>query len=104
MLRISILKLTKFRDTGRVTVVADMGIITGDNIYYLTGGKNQNGYVFSLRIRGGTDALKSYVTDDAGYVDSAGKPVVGAATFKLRNRVIAPDINVTMRDGSIKNG
>jgi hypothetical protein len=41
-------------DTGRIVVVADMGVITGDNIYYLTGGKNRNGYVFSFSIRGGT--------------------------------------------------
>jgi hypothetical protein len=38
-------------DTGRIVVVADMGIITGDNIYYLTGGKNLNGYVFSFSVR-----------------------------------------------------
>jgi hypothetical protein len=36
-------------DTSRVIVVADMGIITGDNIFYLQGkekGENFNGYVF----------------------------------------------------------
>ena len=33
-------KVRRKYDTGRVVVVADMGIITGDNIHYLTGGKN----------------------------------------------------------------
>ena len=39
--------------TGRVIVIADMGIITGDNIFYLTGNKPekpQNGYVFSFSV------------------------------------------------------
>jgi len=45
-----------------------MGIVTGDNIYYLTGGKNLNGYVFSFSVRGGTNAFKDYVLDQEGYV------------------------------------
>ena len=59
-------EIRKNYDTGRIVVVADMGIITGDNIYYLTGGKNRNGYVFSFSIRGGTDAFKKYVLDNEG--------------------------------------
>ena len=65
-------------NTGRIIVVADMGIITGDNIYYLTGGKKDkplNGYVFSFSIRGGTDTFKAYVLNEAGYRDKNGKPV-----------------------------
>jgi hypothetical protein len=65
-------EVRKNYDTGRIIVVADMGVITGDNIYYLTGGKNRNGYVFSFSIRGGTEAFKNYVLDEAGYVDSKG--------------------------------
>lgn len=86
-------------DTGRIVVVADMGIITGDNIYYLTGGKNWNGYVFSFSIRGGTEAFKDYVLDQTGYVDKDGKPVSEDAEFKMKSRVIARDINVTMQNG-----
>jgi hypothetical protein len=65
-------------DTGRVVVVADMGIITGDNIYYLVGNKPekpQNGYVFSFSVRGGTDVFKKYVLDEDGYTDTEGKAV-----------------------------
>lgn len=86
-------------DTGRIVVVADMGIITGDNIYYLTGGKNRNGYVFSFSVRGGTKAFKEYVLDGKGYVGPDGKPAGEDAEFKLKSRVIARDINVTMRSG-----
>jgi len=86
-------------DTGRIVVVADMGIITGDNIYYLTGGKNLNGYVFSFSVRGGTAAFKNYVLDSAGYVGIDGKPIRADAEFKMKSRRIARDINVTLSSG-----
>ena len=88
-------------DTGRIIVVADMGIITGDNIYYLQGkeGKNFNGYVFSFSVRGGTRAFKDYVLLAEGYVDREGRPATENADFKIKSRVIARDINVTLRSG-----
>ena len=92
-------KVRKNYDTGRIIVVADMGVITGDNIYYLTGGKNRNGYVFSFSVRGGTDAFKSYILDEGGYRDGKGGPVEEDSEFKIKSRVIARDINVTMRSG-----
>jgi hypothetical protein len=92
-------EVRKNYDTGRIVVVADMGIITGDNIYYLTGGKNRNGYVFSFSVRGGTSAFKKYVLDNEGYVGSDGKPADEDAEFKIKSRGIARDINVTMVSG-----
>ncbi|MGI6645950.1 MAG: IS1634 family transposase [Limnochordia bacterium] len=62
-------------DTGRIIVVADMGINTGDNIYYLLGGDKGtrfNGYVFSMSVRRGTKELKDYILSEEGYVDSNG--------------------------------
>ncbi|SFG53718.1 Transposase DDE domain-containing protein [Desulfotomaculum arcticum] len=85
--------------TGRIVVVADMGIITGDNIYYLTSGKNRNGYVFSFSVRGGTDAFRNYVLDNEGYVGSDGKPAGEDAEFKIKSRRIARDIIVNMKSG-----
>ena len=76
-----------------------MGVITGDNIYYLTGGKNRNGYVFSFSVRGGTEAFRNYVLDDDGYLDTNGKPVGPDTEFKIKSRRIAREINVTMRSG-----
>ncbi|MDP1552028.1 MAG: IS1634 family transposase, partial [Methanobacteriaceae archaeon] len=90
-------KVRKKYDTGRIVVVADMGVITGDNIYYLTGGKNLNGYVFSFSVRGGAEAFKSYVLDREGYVGTDGKPT--DAEFKMKSRRIARDINVTLTNG-----
>ncbi len=92
-------EVRKNYDTGRIVVVADMGVITGDNIYYLTGGKNRNGYVFSFSIRGGTEAFKEYVLDQAGYLGSHGKPADEDDEFKIKSRRIAREINVTMRSG-----
>lgn len=89
-------------DTGRIIVVADMGIITGDNIFYLQGkekGKNFNGYVFSFSVRGGTDAFKKFVLSDEGYVDKDGKPADEDTDFKIKSRAIARDINVTLPSG-----
>lgn len=82
-----------------------LGIITGDNIYYLTGGekgKNLNGYVFSFSIRGGADAFKTYALDEKGYTDRKGKPVRKETDFKIKSRVIARDIKVTMTNGKTK--
>ena len=93
-------KVRRKYDTGRVVVVADMGIITGDNIYYLTGGKNQNGYVFSFSVRGGAQAFKNYVLDSEGYIDVGGKPAQDDAEFKMKSRAIARDINVTTTSGA----
>jgi hypothetical protein len=94
-------------DANRIVVVADMGIITGDNIYYLKGGdkdKNRNGYVFAFSVRGGTDDFKAYVLAGEGYLcKKNGKPVKAdnddGIDFKIKSRRIAREINVTMQSG-----
>lgn len=95
-------EVRKKYNTDRIVVVADMGIITGDNIYYLTGGKNWNGYVFSFSVRGGTKIFKNYVLDPEGYVDKDGNPAGEDADFKIKSRRIAREINVTMASGKKK--
>ncbi len=88
--------------TGRIIVVADKGIITGDNIFYLLGkdkGRNFNGYVFSFSVRGGTNEFKEYVLSEEGYVGADGKPVSEDNDFKMKSRVIARDVSVTTKSG-----
>lgn len=88
--------------TGRIIVVADKGIITGDNIHYLVGNKPEkplNGYVFSFSVRGGTGDFKEYVLDSNGYVDENGKKADTDTTYKIKSRVTAREINVTMENG-----
>lgn len=95
-------EVRKNYDTGRIVVVSDMGIITGDNIYYLTGTKPekpQNGYIFSFSVRGGTNDFKKYVLDDANYADKDGNPASDDCAFKIKERFIARKINVTMQSG-----
>ena len=92
--------------TGRIVVVSDMGLITGDNINYLVGSKPEkprNGYVFSFSVRGGTDIFKKYVLDETGYTDKNGKHVDENTDFKIKERLIARDINVTMSNGKTKS-
>ncbi|MFA7573662.1 MAG: hypothetical protein WCY24_08055, partial [Lutispora sp.] len=50
---------------GKVVVVADKGMTTGDNIWYtLSAG---DGYVFSMSVRSADKELKDYVLDKKGY-------------------------------------
>jgi transposase len=58
-------RIKKEYDLGRVIVVADKGMSTGDNIYYTLSAKD--GYVFSQSARGANKELKSYITDLEGY-------------------------------------
>jgi hypothetical protein len=92
-------EVRKNYNTGRIIVVADMGIITGDNIYYLTGGKNKNGYVFSFSVRGGAAAFQEYVFDETGYCGADGKPADTVSEFRIKSRITAREINVTMAGG-----
>lgn len=52
-------------DLGRVVVVADKGMCTGDNIWYTLSAKD--GYVFSLSVRGSNKEMKDYVLKEDGY-------------------------------------
>ena len=58
-------RIKKEYDLGKVVVVSDKGMTTGDNIWYtLSAG---DGYVFSMSVRGADKELKDYVLDDNGY-------------------------------------
>lgn len=93
-------------NTGRIIVVADMGIITGDNINYLVGNKPekpQNGYVFSFSVRGGAKAFKEYVLNPSGYIDNKGNPANADTDFMIKSRRIRREINVTLESGRTQN-
>ena len=52
------------RTLGRIIIVADKGLTTGDNIWYtLSAG---NGYVLSYSVRGADQEFKNYVLDEKG--------------------------------------
>ncbi len=58
-------EIHKAYNLGRVVVVADKGMTTGDNIHYILSGKH--GYVFSMSVRGASKEFKKYVLDETGY-------------------------------------
>lgn len=83
-------ELQKNYDVGRVIVVADKGLNTGNNIAY-----NKaigNGYVMSLSIRGSNSEMKEYVLKDDGYTYNSDK------TYKIKSRFYPREIIITKKD------
>lgn len=80
-------------DFGRIIVVADKGMNTGNNIAncILSG----NGYVFSQSVRGGHKELKDYVLDNSDYRTMDGG-------FKIKSRLYPRIIHVTDVKGKKK--
>ena len=75
---------------GRIIVVADKGLTTGDNIWYtLSAG---NGYVLSYSVRGADKNFQDYVLDEKGYVNKGDD-------FKIKSRLYAREIQVTSTKG-----
>ena len=83
-------ELQKNYNVGKVIVVADKGLNTGNNIAY-----NKaigNGYVMSLSIRGANKDLKNYVLDENGYQYNEDK------TYKKKSRKCPREIIITKKD------
>ena len=92
-LRPMVQELQKNYDVGRVIVVADKGLNTGNNIAYnkVIG----NGYVMSLSIRGANSEMKEFVLKENGYTYNSDK------TYKKKSRLYPREITITKKD---KNG
>ena len=83
-------RIKKDYDLGKVVVVADKGMTTGDNIWYtLSAG---DGYVFSMSVRGANKELKDYVLDQNDY-EWLGKE------YKRKSRLYPRTIQVTSING-----
>jgi hypothetical protein len=78
---------------GRIIIVADKGMNTGNNIAncLLSG----NGYVFSQTVRGGSDELKGFVLDPEGY------ELMGEG-FRIKSRQYPRVVYVTDANGKRK--
>ena len=92
-LRPMVQELQKNYDVGRVIVIADKGLNTGNNIAYnkVIG----NGYVMSLSIRGANSEMKEFVLKENGYTYNSDK------TYKKKSRLYPREITITKKD---KNG
>lgn len=75
---------------GRIVVVADKGLTTGDNIWYILSAKN--GYVLSYSVRGADKEFKDYVLNDNGYISKGDD-------FKIKSRLCPREIKVTSTNG-----
>ena len=82
-------EITDKYSLGRIIVVADRGMITGDNIAQTI--LDGNGYVLSFSIRGSDKAFKEYVLDETGYRRKADDP----EGFKIKSRQYDRTIHVT---------
>jgi len=83
-------RIKKEYGLGKVVVVADKGMTTGDNIWYtLSAG---DGYVFSMSVRGADKQLKDYVLKDDGY------EWLGTE-YKRKSRLYPRTIQVTTSTG-----
>jgi hypothetical protein len=80
-------------DLGKVIVVADKGMSTGDNIQYTLSAND--GFVFSQTARGANKELKDYILNNEGYTWMGDD-------YKWKERVYPTEIWVTMTSGTKK--
>ncbi len=79
-------RLKKDFGLGRIIVVADKGMNTGENIAYNI--LCNNGYIYSQSIRCANSDLKNYVLSDNGYTNQKDG-------FKIKSRIVSTYIRVT---------
>lgn len=82
-------KLSDDYNLGKAIIVADRGMITGDNITQIRA--DGNSYIFSYSIRGAKQDFKDYVLDENDYRRSSDEE----DGFKIKSRVSKREIWVT---------
>ena len=111
---------------GRTVIVADRGLNTSDNIYFLAGknhGSNLDGYIYGQSVRGADEEFKNWVLDPNGYIseivtDEKGDPETFRqmifdgnefkgyekknVIFKHKSRIYPKEIKVTIDKKSKK--
>lgn len=83
-------KIQRNYSLGRIIVVADKGLTTGNNIWYILSAKN--GYVLSYSVRGADKKFQEYVLDESGYINKGDD-------FKIKSRLCPREIQVTAANG-----
>lgn len=83
-------RIKKNYGLGKVVVVADKGMTTGDNIWYTLSA--DDGYVFSMSVRGADQELKNFVLNEDGY------EWLGSE-YKRKERLYPRTIQVTAANG-----
>lgn len=83
-------ELKKDFNLGRVIVVADKGMHTGENIAYNV--IHKNGYIYSKSVRGSSKEVKDYVLNPNGYKNMGDE-------YKFKSRVVNTNIWITNAKG-----
>lgn len=89
---------TDYSDS-RTIFVADRGLNTSDNIYYLNGDNrgevnDRDGYVYGQSVRGASDEFKAWALEE-GYIDDIVKDHNGNdITFRHKSRIYPKQIDV----------
>lgn len=111
---------------GRTVIVADRGLNTSDNIYFLAGqnhNSNLDGYIYGQSVRGADEEFKNWVLDQKNYIEEIvtnkdGSPETFRqmifednvfkgyerknVIFKHKSRIYPKEINVTIDKKSKK--
>ncbi len=111
---------------GRTVIVADRGLNTSDNIYFLAGNNHNSsldGYIYGQSVRGADENFKKWVLDQSGYIeelvtDENGSPETFRqmifedgifkgyekknVIFKHKSRTYPKELNVTIDKNSKK--
>lgn len=96
----------RFTDT-RIIFVADRGLNTSDNIYWLNGDNRgdenpRDGYVYGQSIRGATDEFKAWVLS-GDFVDEKIKDDEGnEITFRHKSRTFPKELHVNVSKPGVK--
>lgn len=85
----------------RTIVVADRGLNTSDNIFYLNGNNKQDynprdGYVYGQSVRGADEEFKAWCIDPDGYLTETIEEDSETVTFKHKSRIFAKKLNVNV--------
>ena len=83
--------IRKQYETGKMVVVADKGMNTAKNVYYISNGRGW--YIFSQTVRGGTKELKEYILKEEGY------SWIGA-DYKVKSRQFTRHVEIEQDDGT----
>ncbi|MDO5303639.1 MAG: IS1634 family transposase [Clostridia bacterium] len=93
----------------RIIFVADRGLNTSDNIYWLNGDNkgetnNRDGYVYGQSVRGASEEFKSWVLESDGYITEKLRSDRGEEfTFKHKSRIYPKELHVNVtKPGSKK--
>lgn len=94
-LRDTLSDVKKQYNVGRSIIVADRGIISGDNIYYLKNDKDKDGYVFSYSVLGADAKFKEYVLSEEGYENISDSD----NSYRIKSRLYPREITVSKSSG-----